>query len=413
MAKADEQRQALLATTIEVAAQRGLGEFSLRHLATAAGASTTLIFQNFNGKADLLVNAVRLAAARDRVFHEGLLAKAVGLLNTHISFADFLAHYVMLRPSSADARFLSEMLVALDDYPECHEQIKEWISFRTGFWTAVLGRLDAREGLADVVAHFVMMEEFYAYALHGEIVYGLLLSETCRAVCEADFHGGASVAAQSGISLALGTEPLSLRETESPEEATVREQLLAEALRIIEHSGLEALNQRRIAKDAGVSASAITYHFKDMKSFRTRAVWRALVQDLPTQLDPEGPESKNTQDISHWLEALAAMLEQGSPTTPPGFYVGFSRLTAQACLLSRSDDSLVPLISYLRELEGWGTYRVSRTVEPLAALIRREHAAAFGMWIKAQAILLRVGVAKAGARLEHLELAARHIFPER
>lgn len=416
MKKAEEQRQALLAMTIEAAAQRGLGEFSLRHLASTAGSSTTAIFQNFSGKAELLENAVELAIARDRAFHDALLERAAGLLSTHIGFADFLTHYVMQRPALAQARFLSEMLLALDDYPQCREQLHQWNMLRTAFWTEVLAKLDVRAGMASIVAQFVVMEEFYAYALEKDCVYGMLLSETCRAVCEADFHGGSFVPAQSHVSLRLGTEPLSLRESDEPDDpddASVREKLIDEALRIIDHSGLQALSQRRIAKHAGVSASAITYYFKDMKTFKTRAIWRALMVGVPGSLDPEKPQTEQPQDLSNWLQTLSSMLEPGLNGGAPGFYIGAARLTAQACLQSRHDEALVPLIAYLRELDGWGTYRVSRRIAPLAPLIRRDHAAAFGVWIKAEAILLRVDLAKPGTKVGRLELAARHIFPER
>ncbi len=412
MKKAEEQRQALLAKTIDAVAVHGLGQFSLRRLASAAGSSTTAIFQNFSGKAELLEHAMGLAIARDAAFHEEVLKEAAGFLTTHISFADFLARYVMMRPALAHARFASEMLIALDDYSQCHGLLQQWHALRTAFWEKILEKLDARPGFAKVVSQFVLMEECYAYALDGELTYGMLLAETCRALSEVSFHAGSVGTVQSHVSLNLDTQPLSMRESDYQDDAPVKEQLLEEALRIIEQSGLDALNQRRIAENLGVSTSAIAYHFKDMKNFRNRAIWRALVNGIPSQLDPERPAIEQPRNIYQWLETLDDMLEPGTNERPPGFYIGFARLTGQVCLLSHHDRSLVPLISYLRALEGWGTYHVSRNITSLADLARRDHAAAIGMWIKSEALLRRVNLVMSGTGIDRLEFATSHILPK-
>jgi AcrR family transcriptional regulator len=412
MKKAADQRQALLALTIEAVGQRGLGEFSLRHLASAAGLSTTAIFQNFSGKAQLLESALELAIAQDREFHQNLRNLVAALLSTHIGFADFLARYVLMRAALPQARFASEILIALDDYPGCHDLALRWHAERTAFWTALLDQLDARPGLARVVADYSLMEEFYAYSLRGESTYPLLLAETCRALSDCAFHDGAAGPVHSHVSLKLDTQPLSIRESDDSSDAPIKEQLLEQALRIIEESGLEALNQRRLARSAGVSSSAVAYYFKDMKSFRNRAIWRALVSGIPSQLNPERFPVEQPRDLRQWLETLEDLLVLGEAGRPAGFYIGFTRLTGQACLLSRHDPSLLPLIAYLRELEGWGTYRVSRNIPALASLIGRDHAAAFGMWIKAEALLRRAGLTVPTAGMERLEFAAGQIFPE-
>jgi AcrR family transcriptional regulator len=413
MKKAEEQRRALLALTIEAVGQRGLGEFSLRHLASTAGQSTTAIFQNFSGKAQLLESALELAIVQDRAFHDRLRATAAALLSSHIDFADFLARYILMRAALPHALFASEILLGLDDYPGCHGLLRQWHAARTGFWAELLGRLEARPDLASVVADYALMEEFYAYALHGQCTYGMLLAETCRALCDSGFHGGTAGPATSQISLKLDTQPWSLREAGSGSDAPLQEQMLGEAIRIIDEAGLEALNQRRLAKQAGVSSSAIAYYFKDMKSFRNRAIWRALISGVPSQLDPERTAVEPPRDLGQWLETLGGMLEIAEGARPAGFYIGFARLTGQACLLARHDSSLLPLVAYLRELEGWGTYRASRTIAAQARLIGRDHASAFGVWIKSEALLRRVRLSAPGTSGKRLAFAARQIFPQR
>lgn len=413
MKKVEQQRDALLAKTIDAAAERGLDDFSLRHLASLAGTSTTAIFQNFSGKAELLEHAMTLAIARDRQFHDALREESAPLVNSHIGFADFLACYVKLRPARVHARFASEIFLRLEDYPQCRALVADWHELRTAFWVDILARLDAPAGLAQIVSQFVLMEEFYAYALHEQCTYAMLLAETCRALCETALRKGDIGALRSDVSLTLDTQPLAMHETGDVPDSPVPEQLLDEALRIVEQSGLEALNQRRIAKNIGVSTSAIAYYFSDMKSFRNRVIWRALVRGIPSQLDPERPATEQPSTLSRWLEILDPMLQPGFDEKRPGFYFTFARLTGQACLMSLHDTSLVPLIAYLRALEGWGTYHVSRNIETLAGAIGREHATAFGVWVKAEALLRRLDPSPEATRLDRLEAAAELFLPSR
>lgn len=410
MKKAEEQQHALLGWTIDAASDQGLDEFSLRHVAGLGGISTTIIFQHFRGRAELLEGALALAIQRDRAFHQQLLANSAKLLTTHLGLADFLASYVRIRALLPHARLASEMLLKLGENPQCHELIAGWHQMRTDFWIDLLGGLACRPAVAQIISQCVLMEEFYACALHRDMDYALLLAETCRALSLAAFQLKAGDVPQTRVSLTIAAHPLSMREP-SGNGSSIPEQLLKEGLRTVVASGLKALNQRTIARELGVSTSTISYHFKDMKEFRKKVIWRALVNDIPGPLDPDAPVSERPKELAEWLARLDAMLQPGSDIYPAGFYIGFSRMTAETCLLSRHDTSLIPLIAYLRALEGWGTYHVSRNIEPLANLIGRDHAAAFGLWIKAEALLRRTDLAGESPGKDRLDFAARMIFP--
>jgi mono/diheme cytochrome c family protein len=56
---------------------------------------------------------------------------------------------------------------------------------------------------------------------------------------------------------------------------------------------------------------------------------------------------------------------------------------------------------------------VCRNIAGLAALIGRDHASAFGMWIKAEALQRRVGLVAPSSGIDRLEFAARQILPNR
>lgn len=411
MKKAVAQRETLLAETIEAVGQRGLAGVSLRHLAQATGLSTTAIFQNFCGKAELLAHAADLSRRRDQYFHDALAKDVVGAVSAPLAFADFLARYVDLRASSPDARFLSELLLGGEDARDCADILAGWYQDRIDFWTAAVARFEAPTGFGSTLAQFVTMEEFYAYALQDDCAYGLLLSETCRAVCDAALNTGQAAMPQSHVSLTLDTQPLSLRTMDGTEDAPIKDNLLSEAVRIIARDGLEALNQRRLAREAGVSTSAVAYYFNDMKTFRQQAIWRALVVGIPRQLNPESSAVEQPRDLDAWLDMIDDLLSVDPETRDGGFYVSFARLTGQACLLSCQDPSLRPLVAYLRALEGWGTWRATRAIPVLADKIAREHAAAFAMWIKADAILRRTQLVGPETDRARIQTAADHILP--
>lgn len=405
------QRETLLQLTLDAAATQGLDGVSLRAIASDAGASTTAIFQNYSGKAELIADAVRAACVRDEDFHRGLREQASALVRGHLGFADFIVSYVELRAAHAPARFLSEVLVKARDYPQCRADLVLWHDARLKFWASMIELQGVPAGFATIVADYVLMEEFYAFALVGQIQYRLLLHETARALCDAAFHDGQSNTTNGSVSLALGVTPYSARVPSSNGGHAVAGKLLAAAVQTINRGGIGAINQRAIAKAVGVSTAMIPYHFKDMRTFTTQAIWHALVQDIPVQLDPDQENEGLPRSLPEWLSNLDALLQSGTAERDAGFYVSFSRLTGEASLMARRNPALLPLIEYLRGLEGWGTYRVGSAIKPLAQRIGRDHAAAFGVWIKAEAILRGADLVDNEQGMDRLTRTADLILP--
>ncbi|MEO0031457.1 MAG: hypothetical protein RIS94_1215 [Pseudomonadota bacterium] len=404
-------RDTLLKLTIDLAAEVGVERLSLRQIATAAGVSTTAIFQNFEGKADLLAAALDQAISLDDALHDQLRDEVFPLVSSHLGLADAIATYVQMRAPRREARFVSEVLVKLHDHPQCLGALAAWHDGRIAFWQDLLDRLQAPSSLAVIIARYVLMEGIYAHAMLPLGEYRMLLFETCRALCDAAMNGGGSAELGSNVSAALGTVPFAVRGPALPGASQpVAEQLLDTAVEIINESGMRTLNQRALAARAGVSGSLIAYHFGDMKTLAIQAIWRALVQGIPTQLDPAGDSSTLPKSLEEWLRILDAMLEVGNDTAS-GFYIGVSQLSAEACLLATRNPELMPLIRYLRSLEGWGTYRVSRSIPGVAPHIRRDHATAFGVWIKAEALLRNAGISHAGKGPHGVQEAAAMIFP--
>lgn len=401
----------LLRLTIALGAESGLERLSLRQIATAAGVSTTAIFQNFAGKAELFAAAVSHAVAQDDAFQQRFAEDAFPLVSGHDALADVMAACVQLRASRCEARFLSEMLINLREYPESAESIGRWHERRVDQWRQLLVRLGIDTAFAPLLVGYLLMEGFYAHALTDSASYRMLLAETCRALCDTVTREHGIKRKGGGVSIALDVQPFAVRDPSLPEATLpMAEHLLARAVEIINEGGIRKLNQRSLASRAGVSGSLIAYHFGDMKTLTIQAIWRALVQGIPSQLDPGGDRSTFPKSLGEWFDALEAMLFVSNHGAN-GFYISVSLLSANACLLACNNPELMPLVTYLRGLEGWGTYRVSQALSSTGGAIRRDHAGAFGIWIKSEALLRHQRVRIQHAAPVLVADAAAMLFP--
>jgi AcrR family transcriptional regulator len=395
MVKVAPIHDALLDQTIAMVAEVGLEQISLRTIAAQAGCTTAVIFQQYQGKAGLISASLERALARDMNAHEALFAQIDGLLASHSTLSDFMAGYVALRARQDVARFWSEMLFKSKQIAEGTPHLVRWHAMRVGFWRRVLAETPDGETLAAMIAGYTAMEEVYAYPLVDDPQYQLLMRETTRALTRAAFDPDVPEDRHTSVSAILDKAPLPSISQDTTA-FVMREQLLGYAIQAIVEDGIGTVNQRSLAEKASVSSSMISYHFKDMKSFVNEAVWRALVHGIPRELDPSHDAAEMPGSLDEWFAMLDAHIRPRAGDMPAGFYTGFARITGQACLLADTRSSLMPLVQHLRGLEGWGTYRVSRTIDPSDRTLTRDRAAAFGMWIKAEAVLREAGLSDAG-----------------
>ncbi|WP_285020208.1 hypothetical protein [Novosphingobium sp. fls2-241-R2A-195] len=124
-------------------------------------------------------------------------------------------------------------------------------------------------------------------------------------------------------------------------------------------------------KQANASLSMIAYHFGDTESFVNEAVWRALVQGIPIEVDPNRADGLPLSAIDDWTELLARLIRPRQERELPGFYVGVARLIGQAALFARRRKDLLPVILHLRKIEGTGTFRASQTIWPTGLAIEK------------------------------------------
>ncbi|WP_404477959.1 hypothetical protein [Novosphingobium sp. BL-52-GroH] len=380
-------KEALLTRTIEAISLDGLDGFTLRSVATNAGCSTAVVFQNFAGKAKLIEAAMDSAFEKDREFHDALTADIGTVALGLDGLAALISGYIELRATRTVPPFWSEILLKHAGLDSPGVSLHRWIEMRVEFWAGRLIAFGLDGTLAPILHTYILMEEVYSYALHDRIEYILMLRETTRALAERYF-GAPPRPCESAVSQWASDNESRFRiRAENADGSALRERLMAFAIDDIIAHGIPGLNLKKIAKQANASLSMIAYHFGDTESFVNEAVWRALVQGIPIEVDPNRADGMPLAAIDDWTQLLARLIRPRQEQARPGFYVGVARLIGQAALFARRRKDLLPVILHLRKIEGAGTFRASQTIWPTGLTIERSAATVFGIWIKGQAIL--------------------------
>lgn len=388
MTKETSLNEQLVNHSIELICTRGLENYSIRNVAAAAACSTTPITSRFKGKAGLLKAAQDDAYESDLAFHADISKQIAGMPINYITFPVFICNYVRQRSKLKIARFWSELLVKYDQGLSCKDSLKRWHDMRVDFWRLQLGRaeIDFHPRLACFVADYIVMEELYSYELGDDIRYNLLLSESVKSLMEKSFNAP-QINSHGPVIRWLNNDSPDFPDFDNHERSELAERLLNLAGDAIRKGGIDALSQRTLTKKAGVSSAAIAYHFGNMANFTNEALWHVLLRELPAQFDPNKTARIKQTSLTEWVQSLRRLTRSKTEEKAPGFYNEYSRLTGQACLLARRDNSLLPLIKHLRQIDGWGTYRSGNTYWPDALHVDRGNAATFGIWIKGRAVL--------------------------
>ncbi|MFW2829426.1 TetR/AcrR family transcriptional regulator [Sphingomonas sp. ID0503] len=380
-------RDALVEAAVAGISRDGLDDLTLRDVATAAGCSPAGVFLYFAGKRELIAEAMRAALEEDAAWHDSLDHTIDGLTLSSRSLLDLVSSYLRLRSICRTGPFWSEILFKAADVDDSVEPLRQWISRREAFWRNHLERMGLDGTNARTLNTYVMMEEVYSFSLWDGLDYVLLVGETLRALvarltnASPDNFGSEITSFMSRQS--VEAHALALQD----ETSSLKEQLLEVAIPEILKGGIRSLNLRRVAKRANRSLSMITYHFGDTGSFINEAVWRALFKGIPKEIDPNSGGGVAFPTLQEWADRLGELIDPRGDEHPAGFYIGVARLTGQAALQARRVPELKPLILHLRKIEGSGTYRASQTIWPPSCSIARSAAAAFGIWVKGQAVM--------------------------
>jgi AcrR family transcriptional regulator len=378
-------RAALIDATIAELAGYGLEAVSLRRVAAAVGRSTTAIFQHFGGKAGMLGASLEVALDRDCAFHEGLSDEVDGLALDHPALVSLIALYIEQLATDPSARIWREILFKSAQLAAPPLLLERWHAMRVAFWQRVCAGTPASATLAPLLTAFTAMEESYAQNLSDDVGYALVLRETIGRLLDATFDRAA--APSDPVSTWLQTHVSAPPAPERKGDAVLGDTLLDLAAREIFQHGVSALNHRRLTALAGASPAMIIYHFGDMATFTTAAIWQALMQGLPAYLQRDETRGATLATMEDWAASLGKTVSRSASGPSAGFYIGYARIVGQVCLLARREPALVPLVRYLRAIEGSGVHRASQFSWPEALRMGRANAGGFAIWIKGFAIL--------------------------
>ena len=211
-------------------------------------------------------------------------------------------------------------LVLIPSYnpgPKVYETVQAAREQWNPVWVVVDGSTDGTlEGLRDMASTdnglhilvmtqngkgdlpYLLMEELYAAALARRLDYELLLRESLEGLLAMAFgepsSGEAKVARWFTDALVL-PEPPSKRHASG----SVKMRLLDIAADQILERGIGAVTNRAVTQTAGVSTSTILYHFADMRSFLTEAIWHSVFREIPDYLDTRSPRDRE-RPASTW-----------------------------------------------------------------------------------------------------------------
>ena len=371
-----------------IIAEQGLASLSIRDLAQSIGKSTTVIVNLFQTKAGLLAAVAEAGLQADAAFHARFLTETRGA-PLERSTLRVLAMGYIVRRAAPEARFVRVWEEFLTDREAClaaGPQLRAWAHLRERAWTELLEPAPAVARLAPVLAPYLTMEGLYASALVGRADYDLLLAEALDGLM------ARALDAPSPPTPVLDWVEAGLTPPEPPglEAGSMKLRLLDIAADLIMEGGVGAVTNRSVTQHAKASTSTILYHFGDMRTFLSQAIWHSVFREIPAYLDWRRPlDRSRPADLSAWSELMAATLKHAPAGEPvaAGFYVKYARLIAQICLLARRDPAFQDLAALLRGPEGGGTYARREAIWPPQFALTRLSAAHFAIWIKGQALL--------------------------
>lgn len=374
----------LVSCGLDAIASSGLEGMSLRNVGSAAGSTTAGIVHHFGDKAGFLCALMEAGLEAERDWHAAMAQRIEGAELGHLDFVEWIAWYVSQRAGSTAGLFWSELLFKSRFAPGSQGAVARWHEMRIRFWETVLAASGRRRNFAPYLVAYLCMEEVCAHALSGDIYYELFKRESLRTLTAVLF-GHESAADRSLSEWSDRRMPRYTMHAGNGGDTLPERLIDLGAKEILEH-GIRSLNQRALAKKAGVSGSMIIYHFGSMAAFENQAIWRAMAIGVPDATNPEA-DAANTSTLTKWARVLGQTILPAQSDRKAGFYCAYARMTGEVALLSRRKPEFLPLIEHLRTLEGWASFGASQTIWKGVVDLTRNQAAAFAVWLKGQAIV--------------------------
>lgn len=399
----------IVAAAMALVADAGLDGLTLRDLAQSVGKSTTVIVNLFGARAGLIEAIAAAAFEQDSAYHETFFADVQGLALSRDGLIALIQRYLRERagPSASFVRVWEDLLIAHDPGGFVAPLLARWEAMRRDAWSAYLHRTLDLAPYGEVMATYLVIEQFYIGALGGRADYEMIAAEGLGGLVDHVFGCGDDEARVTESYVAAMVIPKAPTDGLEPESSKLR--LLEAAADQILIGGVASVTNRSVSTAVGTSTSTIAYHWADMRRFIIDAVWHAVFREIPGYLDFRHPKRKGPPDLPGWGDLMARTLQIGGGERD-GFYVIYARLIAQVCRQARRDPAYQDLAMILRGPEGGGTHVNRAELWPAQFDLTRLAATRFALWIKGSAIVgAAIGRPASAAQLQDVaEILVTH-----
>jgi AcrR family transcriptional regulator len=177
--------QPIIAAALELIAEKGLSELTLRPLAEKVGMSLNALTQTMGTKEQLLAQVMVSAMERDNQFRAEWLHRVKGMVPIGPSMRALLAETILddwvvgQRPLAC---LLIDMVQEAGRQHDCPEILDAWLDQVAGFWAEILFD-DPRQ--ADASLGYILDEAGFSLFAHANPAYRMV-----RALCLHRFTGG-------------------------------------------------------------------------------------------------------------------------------------------------------------------------------------------------------------------------------
>ncbi len=376
----------IISAAMALVGEAGLRGLTLRDLAQAVGKSTTVIVNLFGAKAGVVEAMARAAYDLDEAYHRDFAAEAGGVAFGRDALFALISRYLRDRalPSATFARVRQEMLATSTSYDFLAPLLARWEAMRRETWTRLLTHTPGLQAYGDALATYLVVEEFYAVALTERAEYQMVAAEGLGGLIDRMFGRPDDPAPATDGYVDRFVIPTAPGDTLEP--GAMKLKLLEAAADQILADGVSAVTNRSVSGAVGTSTSTIAYHWADMRTFVTDAIWHAVFRGMPRYLDHRRPSGDARPDDARWTTLMLLTLQPDGPNGR-GFYVNYARLIAGICLEARRDPGFRELAMMLRGPEGGGTYVNREDLWPAHFDLTRRAATRFALWIKGEALV--------------------------
>jgi AcrR family transcriptional regulator len=256
----DEIGPALIDSGLEVLAEGGGAEFSLRRAGERIGLAGSAASHRFGNREGFLAAVGQAALDREVLELERFCAdlpaipcEVAPLASTLVEWLDHRARW-----SRRQARTICELVLMSYRYPSAHSFNQHYLTLLCAFLRRLCPGLPP--GGSQLIALFLIAEAPNWLLLADEAAFKMLSAETAARIVALAI-GAAAPTSTFWLEYSHARPELSTARLPNSAASGTKQRILDVVVRMIEEEGPQAVTHRAISANAGVSLSSLMHHF--------------------------------------------------------------------------------------------------------------------------------------------------------